>query len=76
MRPEKQNSACSRTGASSIGFVSRAPSGLGVFDATMLGWISTELATDPLPRSCEALCVMGAREAWLNFADGGSRPPK
>ena len=75
--------------ATLLGFVSHAPGSLGVFDAAMLVGLpqfdKNELLAALLVFRliyyilpfCVALCVMGARELWLNLADNaGSQPPK
>jgi uncharacterized protein (TIRG00374 family) len=75
--------------ATLLGFVSHAPGSLGVFDAAMLvalpqfdknellaALLVFRLIYYILP-FCLALCVMGARELWLNLANNaGSQPPK
>jgi len=75
--------------ATLLGFVSHAPGSLGVFDAAMLvalpqfdknellaALLVFRLIYYILP-FCLALCVMGARELWLNLANNaGPRQPK
>jgi uncharacterized membrane protein YbhN (UPF0104 family) len=75
--------------ATLLGFVSHAPGSLGVFDAAMLVSLpqfdKNELLASLLVFRliyyilpfCVALCVMGARELWLNLAaNGKSRRPQ
>jgi uncharacterized membrane protein YbhN (UPF0104 family) len=75
--------------ATLLRFVSHAPGSLGVFDAAMLVGLpqfdKNELLAALLVFRliyyilpfCLALCVMGARELWLNLANNaGPRQPK
>jgi glycosyltransferase 2 family protein len=75
--------------ATLLDFVSHAPGSLGVFDAAMLVSLpqfdKNELLASLLVFRliyyilpfCVALCVMGARELWLNLAaNGKSRRPQ